>query len=93
MMEVEMTCVVDTGMPMVEAPWMMIAAVVSAAKPCTGCSFTILCPIVLMMRHPPAAGFHVGDRRFGDSVDVGAVAEQTLPHHADAGALESIGVE
>jgi len=54
MIEVEMTWVVETGMPNVEAPWMMSAAVVSAAKPCTGCSLTILCPIVRMIRQPPA---------------------------------------
>jgi len=34
---------------------MMSAAEVSAAKPWMGCSFTILCPIVRMMRQPPAA--------------------------------------
>src|SRR5204862_8818 len=34
---------------------MMIAAVVSAANPCTGCNFTIRCPSVRMMRQPPAA--------------------------------------
>ena len=33
----------------------MTAAVVSAAKPCTGCIFTILWPMVRMMRYPPAA--------------------------------------
>ena len=34
---------------------MMRAAVVSAAKPCTGCILTILWPKVRMMRQPPAA--------------------------------------
>jgi hypothetical protein len=34
---------------------MMTAAVVSAANPWTGCSFTILWPIVRMIRQPPAA--------------------------------------
>ena len=34
---------------------MTLAADVSAAKPCTGSSFTTLLPIVLMIRQPPAA--------------------------------------
>ena len=34
---------------------MISAAVVSAAKPCTGCNFTIRWPSVRMMRQPPAA--------------------------------------
>ena len=34
---------------------MITAALVSAAKPCTGCSFTILWPSVRMIRQPPAA--------------------------------------
>ena len=34
---------------------MMVAADVSAAKPCTGCSRTILWPRVRMMRQPPTA--------------------------------------
>ena len=55
MMAAEMLCVVDTGMPKCEARPMIVAEVVSAAKPCTGCSSTILCPSVLMIRQPPAA--------------------------------------
>ena len=54
-MEVEMTCVVESGMPISEAPWIVMAAAVSAAKPWTGCSFTILWPIVRMIFQPPAA--------------------------------------
>ena len=50
-----MTCVVESGIPSSEAPVIVIAAAVSAAKPWTGCSFTILWPIVRMMRQPPAA--------------------------------------
>ena len=34
---------------------MIVAAVVSAANPWTGSSFTTLWPIVLMIRQPPAA--------------------------------------
>ena len=34
---------------------MTVAAVVSAANPCTGSSFTTLVPMVLMIRQPPAA--------------------------------------
>ena len=34
---------------------MMTAAVVSAANPCTGWSFTILCPKVRIILQPPAA--------------------------------------
>ena len=50
-----MLCVVDTGMPKREASRITDAALVSAAKPWIGCSFTILWPSVLMMRQPPAA--------------------------------------
>ena len=53
-MALEMTWVVLTGMPNVEAPKMIVAAVVSAAKPWTGSSLTTL------RAHgaddPPAAG-------------------------------------
>src|SRR5664279_731715 len=55
MIAVEMTCVVDTGMPKCDAAMMIDAAVVSAAKPWTGSSFTTRWPIVFMIRHPPAA--------------------------------------
>ena len=55
MIALEMMWVVLTGMPSVEAPKMMVAADVSAAKPCTGSSLTTRVPIVLMIRHPPAA--------------------------------------
>ena len=55
MIALEITCVVDTGMPKCEAPRMMVAAVVSAAKPCTGSSLTTRWPIVRMIRQPPAA--------------------------------------
>ena len=55
MMAELMTCVVLTGMPSFEAPKMTVAAVVSAAKPCTGSSFTTFVPNVLMIRQPPAA--------------------------------------
>jgi hypothetical protein len=41
-------------MPQWLASWMIVAAVVSAAKPCTGGSRTILWPSGLMMRQPPA---------------------------------------
>ena len=51
----EITCVVETGMPKCEAPRMIVAAVVSAAKPWTGSSLTTRWPIVLMIRQPPAA--------------------------------------
>ena len=51
----EMTWVVDTGIPKCDAPKMIVAAVVSAAKPWTGSSFTTRWPIVLMIRQPPAA--------------------------------------
>src|SRR5271157_661338 len=55
MMAVEMTWVVETGIPKCEATMMMEAAVVSAAKPWTGSSLTTRWPMVLMIRHPPAA--------------------------------------
>ena len=55
MMLVVIACVVLTGMPSVPVTASTVAAVVSAAKPCTGCSFTILWPSVLMIFHPPAA--------------------------------------
>src|SRR5207342_3434996 len=55
MIAVEMLCVVDTGMPSCAAITRMVADAVSAAKPLIGCSLTILCPSVLMMRQPPLA--------------------------------------
>src|ERR1035437_8825893 len=55
MIAVEMTCVVETGMPKFEATMMIEAGVVSAAKPWTGSTFTTGWPIVFMIRHPPAA--------------------------------------
>ena len=55
MMLVVMAWVVLTGIPKWAATLKTVAAVVSAAKPWTGCSFTILCPMVLMIFHPPAA--------------------------------------
>jgi hypothetical protein len=55
MIALEMTCVVETGMPKWEATMMIEAAVVSAAKPWTGSSFTTRWPIVFMIRQPPAA--------------------------------------
>src|SRR5271165_4157593 len=55
MMEAEILCVVETGMPSHVARAMTVAELVSAAKPLMGCSFTILWPSVLMMRQPPTA--------------------------------------
>src|SRR5580698_9017121 len=55
MMEAEILCVVETGMPKIEAIAMTVAELASAAKPLMGCSFTILWPSVRMMRHPPTA--------------------------------------
>ena len=40
MIALEMTWVVETGIPKCAAPRMMVAAVVSAAKPWTGSSLT-----------------------------------------------------
>ncbi len=51
----EITWVVDTGTPSDDAPMMMLAAVVSAAKPWIGSSLTTRWPIVRMIRQPPAA--------------------------------------
>src|SRR6187200_1472698 len=48
-----MVCVVDTGMPNAVAPKRVIAPAVSAQNPPTGCSLTILVPIVLTIRQPP----------------------------------------
>ena len=47
--------VVLTGMPIEAAPRMTPAEVVSTQKPCTGWSLTKSLPMVLMIRHPPAA--------------------------------------
>src|SRR5690606_11521605 len=51
----EVLWVVDTGTPSADAPRTSAAALVSAAKPWIGRSFTSLCPRVLMIRQPPAA--------------------------------------
>src|SRR6476469_6548690 len=55
MIALEITWVVETGIPKCDAVRMIDAAVVSAAKPWTGSSFTTFWPIVLMIRQPPAA--------------------------------------
>ena len=46
-------CVVETGMPKLEARNSVIAPPVSAAKPPTGRSLVIFWPMVLTMRQPP----------------------------------------
>src|SRR5215218_1650392 len=55
MIALEMTWVVETGIPKWDAVKMIVAAVVSAAKPWTGSSLTTFWPMVLMIRQPPAA--------------------------------------
>src|ERR687897_1709258 len=47
--------VVLTGKPIWAVNIKTVAAAVSAAKPCTGSSFTIFIPKVRTMRHPPTA--------------------------------------
>ena len=54
MIALEITWVVETGIPKCEAVRMIVAAVVSAAKPWTGSSLTTFRPIVLMIRQPPS---------------------------------------
>ena len=46
-------CVVDTGMPSIDATNSVIAPPVSAQKPPTGLSFVIFWPIVRTIRQPP----------------------------------------
>ena len=55
MMEEQITWVVLTGIPAADAPRIVTAPAVSAAKPFTGRSFVILYPMVLTIRHPPAS--------------------------------------
>src|SRR5215212_3091081 len=55
MIDAEILCVVDTGIPKCDARPMITAELVSAANPLTGCRWTILCPSVLMIRQPPPA--------------------------------------
>src|SRR5258707_11722114 len=55
MIALEITWVVDTGIPKWDAVRMIVAAVVSAANPWTGSSLTTFWPIVRMIRQPPAA--------------------------------------
>src|SRR5271170_7919536 len=55
MMQPVMTWVVETGIPIADEVRMVMAALVSAAKPWMGLRSMILVPIVLMMRRPPAA--------------------------------------
>ena len=50
-----MVCVVLTGMPKCAVPSRISAALVSAAKPCTGSILTMRIPNVRMMRQPPIA--------------------------------------
>lgn len=49
----EMTCVVLTGIPAIEAPMIVAAPEVSAANPSTGRSLVIWYPMVFTIRHPP----------------------------------------
>jgi hypothetical protein len=46
--------VVDTGIPAPVAQNSVMAPALSAQKPPKGCSFVILVPIVLTIRHPPS---------------------------------------
>ena len=55
MMALEMTWVVETGIPKCAVPRRTVAAVVSAANPWTGSSSTTRWPIVCMIRQPPTA--------------------------------------
>src|SRR5438552_10349438 len=55
MIAAEILCVVETGMLRCVAARMTSAELVSAANPLMGCSFTILCPSVLIIRQPPNA--------------------------------------
>ena len=52
-MDEQMTCVVLTGIPAMDAPRIVAAPAVSAANPCTGRSLVILYPMVLTIRQPP----------------------------------------
>src|SRR5690349_20757856 len=51
--EPDMTWVVESGIPWPVAASITIEAVVCAENPCTGSSFTMFFPSVLMMRQPP----------------------------------------
>ena len=55
MIALEMTCVVETGIPKCAVASSTVAAVVSAAKPWIGSSSTTRRPIVRMIRQPPTA--------------------------------------
>ena len=55
MIALEMTCVVETGIPKWAVVNRIVAAVVSAANPWTGSRSATRWPIVRMMRHPPIA--------------------------------------
>ena len=55
MIALEMTWVVETGIPRWAVTMRTVAAVVSAAKPWTGSSSTTRWPIVRMIRQPPTA--------------------------------------
>ena len=55
MIDEQITSVALTGMPAADAPRMVTAPAVSAAKPWTGRSLVILYPMVLTIRHPPAS--------------------------------------
>ena len=50
-----MVCVVDTGMPACDVKNNVAAAADYPATPPTGCSFVILEPMVLTIRHPPVS--------------------------------------
>ncbi len=55
MIALEITWVVDTGIPSDAVPSSTVAAVVSAANPWTGSSSTTRWPMVFITRQPPTA--------------------------------------
>lgn len=53
MIDPEMVCVVEIGMPRAVAKKSVVAPAVSAQNPPTGFNFVILSPIVFTILHPP----------------------------------------
>ena len=53
MIDVVLVCVVETGMPVVEARKRQIAAAISDAKPWYTSSFVIFCPTSFIILYPP----------------------------------------
>src|SRR5919204_4183553 len=89
----EMACVVEIGMPSRVAISITVPADVSAANPCTGVSFVMRTPMVLMIRQPPVAvpmPMETAQMTFTQSGMKKSLPVGTTPYAASASAITPI---